>query len=587
MPDFTVQLPGGSADADLARRSRIRAEAAAVLAEQAVEDAITGTLNRLAITGPLTLTTEHLNMSIEANSASRIPITVPTGLGAFICVITQRGAGQVYPVWADGLTVVGAAQGRDRLGTAGQGTSITLYSYDGVLWYVGGQTAQAAVPGAPTLSLLSLVPIPEHTAGTYAGFAAFAGADVVLSIDPDTLDIDQTTGRITTATADIDYDALDPDITVTVTATNAGGTDTIAGSLSILDIEPPEVASGLIFAVLETAANGTVVGRVSTVAGSNRATPTGFELVGGPYSFTINSSGDLIKQGTLNAGATPTQTVQLRAISVEGPSATVDVTVAVVGAAELYDPAAAGAAHSFDVSVGANLTTIGTPLQVSQINSTVSGSGFWLADSSTQRPLYEASGPGGFPVSRWDGGNQRLRVQSGNPVMNSFRNAPYMGFEFVAYFDNLDFQCDLLRLSTSGSTTTTWMRTAITVEGGVPYLTFAGRALTSGNFPSRSNGLIIETGRYYYGFVGANWIADELTVQVNGRAELFTSVGFAGAGANSADVNSSLATLGRPASTIDSNTYWRMPVWSHYSAEPDEETRQRNAVRLMAKYGIA
>lgn len=123
--------------------------------------------------------------------------------------------------------------------------------------------------------------------------------------------VDADTGDIIVDDTDlIDFEAGLEEITITVKAVDVIGTESapVTFSVTINNVadELPVVASGQQFNVIESAEEGTVIGKLSVELFESSATMITSGTVKGSDAISINEMGELVVTGELNHYATPT-----------------------------------------------------------------------------------------------------------------------------------------------------------------------------------------------------------------------------------------------------------------------------------------
>jgi len=145
-----------------------------------------------------------------------------------------------------------------------------------------------------------------------------------------------TASLYVSASSPLDYESATSH-TLTIEASDMAGS-TVSGSLTVnvLDVaEAPTFTGGpFSFSIAEDAASGTLVGTVTATAPQNDLSM--FSISGGDPSgdFSIVSTGQITVQGMLDYEITPSYTLSVEAMDMDGNSASTNVTITVTDVAE-------------------------------------------------------------------------------------------------------------------------------------------------------------------------------------------------------------------------------------------------------------
>lgn len=581
--DEVLSRGGDEAEA-FAAAAAVSAAAAAVSA--AAASGLVVLRGRRVISGDYTLVADDANRLIETTAAATLHIGLPAGLPEpFAVAIHQNGDGQAKIIPGVGATLQPEPFGYD--GTRERGAVIGLLSAGEVganVYAITGDGALVTVPDAPTVTNQGPFTIAENAAiGAYVGYVGFGGEGAItLAItagDPTgRFAISSSTGQITVAAA-LDYDTT-PVFALSITASNAGGSNTAVTTVTLTDVAAPIVTAGQTFACFDGIADGTVVG----TAHANR-TVTSWAIAAGPFS--ISAAGIITKTAALNAAVTASYTLALTATDAEGASAAVNATFLIVASGSLYAPIAAGAVLHWNPADTTKRTLSGSEFSnLADVNGTA-GYGFpWHASHATTNPAPTlaagVAGIGGVDAIAISN-TQALYAAASTTLKSIDNNTTYLAFECVFMPTDAAVSSEIIRATTNASNTAARFSVRWSVASGEARINLSVRRrdADTGLVVAHSAGLT--TGVAYYLFCEVDYAAQTARVIASSIDESSTLLFTSGAG-SSEPLASSQVILGYSNSVP---SYFKMGQAAFYRSRPTEAARLINETRLRATYGLS
>ncbi|MBB1432735.1 MULTISPECIES: S8 family serine peptidase [Pseudoalteromonas] len=208
--------------------------------------------------------------------------------------------------------------------------NFALTSATGTDVYTNSVTGVPAVPAVPNLVVEEFTINETALDGITIGRLSFEDTPAlritnftVVSMSAPGLMIDAETGDIMVEdTSMLDFESDIKEIILTVKATDLLGTESAAADIKVTITndadELPVVAKGQNFSIIESAAEGTVIGMLDHSLFESAATMVTGGTVANTNLISINNKGELVVTGSLSYYATPTMTLDVTVMDDSG-----------------------------------------------------------------------------------------------------------------------------------------------------------------------------------------------------------------------------------------------------------------------------